>query len=320
MLLRNNNNPIITRNDVPDLGVHLRNVSSVFNPGAVKMNHTYHLMLRVQNRARETFLMMADSSDGINFTVRPELVNFKGIEQIDLEVYHIYDPRITRIDDIFYILFAIDTSEGTKLGLAKSDDLINFDFIDIVSQEDNRNGVLFPELINGYYARLDRPNIVKHDSVMSGNFICLSFSKDMKNWERESIIIEGRPHYWDELIGAGTPPIKTKDGWLIVYHGVATHFSSSNIYQAGVFILDLDDPSKVLARSKYNILEPRKDYELMGQVPNVVFPSGIIVEDSDASGFASENSQIKIYYGAADTSICLAEIELSQLVRMAKNE
>ena len=220
MLVRNNNNPIITRSDIPNLGAHLRDVSSVFNPGAVKVNDIYHLMLRVQNRGRETFLMMADSSDGIDFKIRLEPIHFKGIEKVDLDVYHIYDPRITQIDNIIYILFAIDSNMGTKLGLAKSNDLRSFEFMGIISEKNNRNGVLFPELINGYYARLDRPNTGKNDSVMSGDTICLSFSKDMKNWKHESIIIEGRTHYWDELIGAGTPPIKTKEGWLIIYHGV----------------------------------------------------------------------------------------------------
>ena len=126
MLIRSIYNPIITRKDIPDLGVHLRDVSSVFNPGAVKVNDIYHLMLRVQNRGRETFLMMADSSDGIDFKIRLEPIHFKGIEKVDLDVYHIYDPRITRIDDIFYILFAIDSNKGTKLGLSKSDDLMDF--------------------------------------------------------------------------------------------------------------------------------------------------------------------------------------------------
>ena len=101
--------------------------------------------------------------------------------------------------------------------------------------------------------------------------------------EMETVpLIEGRFHYWDEFIGSGPPPVKTRQGWLHIYHGVAGHFGSSNIYQAGVMLLDLNDPSKVLARSWCNILEPRELFELTGQVPNVVFPSGMIVKDFDA--------------------------------------
>ena len=102
------------------------------------------------------------------------------------------------------------------------------------------------------------------------------------HWEPVATLIEGRFHYWDEFIGSGPPPVKTRQGWLHIYHGVAGHFGSSNIYQAGVMLLDLQDPSKVLSRSWCNILEPREMYELTGQVPNVVFPSGMIVKEFDA--------------------------------------
>ncbi|MCK4510247.1 hypothetical protein KAW64_00825, partial [bacterium] len=93
-----------------------------------------------------------------------------------------------------------------------------------------------------------------------------------------------RLHYWDELIGPGPPPVKTREGWLLVYHGIATHLAGACIYQAGVALLALDDPSNVLARSRDNILEPRETYEIAGQVPNVVFPSGMIVERYDEQG------------------------------------
>ena len=126
--------------------------------------------------------------------------------------------------------------------------------------------------------------------------------------------------YWDELIGSGPPPIKTNEGWLLIYHGIATHFASANIYQAGVVLLDLEDPAQVMYRSKYNILEPREHYELLGQVPNVVFPTGIIVEEYDENGNAVMESAVKIYYGAADSCVCFAETTISTLIGMVKNE
>lgn len=313
-------NPILCRSDIPDLGPQLSDVSSVFNPGAVKVGDTYHLMLRVQNRGRETFLMMADSQDGRNYSVRKEVVHFNGIENIPEKVYHAYDPRITIIDETFYIMFAMDVDIGCQLGLAKSIDLKEFEFMGIVSDEDNRNGVLFPERVNGKFLRYDRPNKNTNAGITSGSTICLSESDDLVHWCKKAEVMSGRLHFWDELIGAGPPPVKTPEGWLLVYHGIAMHFQSSNIYQAGAALFDMKNPSKVISRSKYNILEPRENFELMGQVPNVVFPSGMIVEEFDSDGIAAIESPVNIYYGAADTCIGLVETTIKELLIMAKNE
>ena len=311
-------NPIITRKDIPEIAPHLLDVSSVFNPGAVKFSDIYMLILRVQNRGRETYLLKATANDGIHFTISDQVISFKGIEKIKEKIYHCYDPRITRIDDIYYIMFAMDMDDCCRLGLAQTRDFENFEFMGIVSEEDNRNGVLFPEKINGKYARLDRPNEVDlPDGPRTGSIIRLSESEDLLNWQTVGPVISGRSHYWDELIGAGPPPIKTEKGWLQIYHGVATHFGSSNIYQAGVMLLDLKNPLKVIGRSRYNIFEPREIYELIGQVPNVVFPSGAIVEEFDVNGFTKLNSQIFIYYGAADTTVCLAVSTIEELLRLA---
>jgi beta-1,4-mannooligosaccharide/beta-1,4-mannosyl-N-acetylglucosamine phosphorylase len=132
--------------------------------------------------------------------------------------------------------------------------------------------------------------------------------------------MRGRPRYWDELIGSGPPPVRTREGWLHVYHGVATHFGSANVYQAGVCLLDLDDPSRVIARGRNNILEPREPYELTGQVPNVVFPSGLIAEDVDEDGCASTDSVVRLYYGAADTAVGLAETTVAWLLEACRVE
>jgi len=134
----------------------------------------------------------------------------------------------------------------------------------------------------------------------------------MIDWTRISIIAEGVSHYWDEMVGSGPPPIKTRKGWLHIYHGIAMHYAP--IYQAGVMLLDLNDPSKVIARGSQNILEPREIYELAGQVPNVIFPTGIIAEDIDNEGFAKDNSEVKVYYGASDTSIGLASSTVEKLI------
>lgn len=319
MLDRHNNNPILTRSDVPNIPPQMVDVSSVFNPGAIKFNDKFILLLRVQNRGRETFIVKAESNDGVNFTVDNKIVDFKGIEKVPEKVYHIYDARISKIEGNYYILFAMDMDCGCQLGLARTSNFEDFDFLGIVSEGDIRNGVLFPEKVNGKYLRFDRPNKVQlANGTASGSAICLSESEDLLHWKTVSEVMGGRFHYWDENIGSGPPPVKTKEGWLHIYHGVAMHFASANIYQAGVALHDLNDPSKVLSRGKYNILEPREIWELAGQVPNVCFPSGMIVENYDEDGFASLDSKVLVYYGAADTVVGLATSTIKDLIECAK--
>jgi len=312
---RNPNNPILTRSDIPNIKPNLIDATSVFNPGAIKFQDKYLLMLRTQARSRETFLVMAESNDGVKFTVRDEIVHFKGLEKVKDRIYHIYDARITQIGDEFYIMFAMDMEDGCQLGVGSTKDFEEFEFLGIASNEDIRNGVLFPEKVNGKFLRMDRPNKARHSSgPTSGTSIWLSESDDLIHWNPVAPLISGRFHYWDEFIGSGPPPVKTREGWLHVYHGVAGHFGSANIYQGGVMLLDLNDPSKVIGRCRHNILEPREIWEMAGQVPNVCFPSGWVVESFDSEGFALPESEVKIYYGAADTVIGLYHTTVQELL------
>jgi beta-1,4-mannooligosaccharide/beta-1,4-mannosyl-N-acetylglucosamine phosphorylase len=130
--------------------------------------------------------------------------------------------------------------------------------------------------------------------------------------------MSGRPARWDELIGSGPPPIRTAEGWLHLYHGIATHFQSVNIYQAGVVLLDRDDPTRVLSRGTDNVLEPREMWELTGQVPNVVFPSGWTVSHTDPDGAAPGDAAVHIYYGAADTCVGRADTTVAELIDAAR--
>jgi beta-1,4-mannooligosaccharide/beta-1,4-mannosyl-N-acetylglucosamine phosphorylase len=312
---RHSRNPILTRKNIPAIAPHLKDVTSVFNPGAVKFGHTYLLILRVQSRSRETFFVTAESANGIDFAVSDKIVEFRGIEKVREKIYHIYDPRITGFHDGYYIMFAMDMDSGCRLGLGRTKNFKEFEFLGITSGKDVRNGVLFPEKVGGKYLRLDRPNEVRPEGgPLTGSTIWLSESDDLLQWQGRAPVISGRPHYWDEFIGSGPPPVKTRSGWLHIYHGVATHFSSTNIYQAGAVLLDLRNPEKVIARSRGNILEPRELYELVGQVSNVVFPSGMIIEEYDKDGYAEPDSRVKIYYGAADTAVGLATTTIRELL------
>jgi len=312
-------NPILTRRDVPDIPPHLADVTSVFNPGAIEFSGRTLLMLRVQSRSRETFMVMAESPDGARFSVRPEVVEFRGLETVKEKVYHVYDARITRLEGAHYIMFAMDMDSGCQLGLARTDDFRDFRFLGLTSSDDVRNGVLFPEKIGGVYLRMERPNRARLEGgPATGSTIWLAESDDLLNWRARAPLASGRFHYWDEHIGSGPPPVKTRRGWLHIYHGVATHFGSANIYQAGVLLLDLHDPSRVVGRSRRNILEPREPYELAGQVPNVVFPSGMVVEAYDGEGFALPESPVRVYYGAADTVVGLALTTIGDLLAAAE--
>ena len=313
MFKRYSNNPIISPKDIISSHPEMIDVSSVFNPGGIQFGNKILLLLRVQNRGRETLTVKATSDDGVHFSIDDEPIRFTGMDNLDETVFHIYDPRITKIENTYFVMAAMDVMGKCLLGLFKTDDFSSLEFLGITGEEDNRNGVLFSEKINGRFARLDRPNKkIVNNGVTTGGAIWYAESDDFIHWDSKELVMEGRLHYWDEHIGAGPPPVKTHKGWLMVYHGIAMHYQP--IYQAGVVLLDLDEPWKVISRGRYNVLEPREMWEMVGQVPNVVFPTGLIVDSVDDSGFTNSSSEIKLYYGAADTHIGLATSTIQELI------
>jgi len=176
----------------------------------------------------------------------------------------------------------------------------DFKRIAIISGPGNKDGVLFPEKINDLYVRLDRP--IGNDI----GSIWVSYSPDLINWGRSELVISPRPRFWDSFrIGASVPPIRTSHGWLEIYHGLKMT-PTGPIYRVGTVMLDIDNPATVLGRCFAPVLSPREEYERIGDVGNVVFASGAIVEP---------DGQVKLYYGAADTSICLATAHIDDLVQ-----
>lgn len=314
-MIRHASNPILTREHIISTHPSLRDVSSVFNPGGIMLNDRIVLLLRVQNRARETFILRAESLDGSHFTINNDPVVLTGLEDYPGKIYHVYDPRITMLNGEIHVLTAVDTDTGCYCAHFLTTDLKELRLTSFDTSTQMRNAVLFPDMINGLYHRFERYNSFKgSDGVSTGKSITYSTSHDLMNWENTTEVLKGNPHYWDELIGSGPPPLKTKYGWLHIYHGVATHFGSANIYQAGVSLHELSDPSRVIKRGKYNILEPRELYELTGQVPNVVFPSAAIPLTTDKDGTIPDGTDIYVYYGAADTTVCLAITNVKSLM------
>ncbi|MFN2370849.1 MAG: hypothetical protein ABR506_06790 [Candidatus Krumholzibacteriia bacterium] len=306
--------PLLTRADLPAMPPEIIDPTSVFNPGAATVDSATVLLLRVQTRGRRTYLVPARLTEGPAVACAGRPSELRGLASLDLEVFHVYDPRLTVLDGRLLVVTALDTDHGGRLALwhAAGDrgagfaGLERLELIGLVARQDTRNGVLFPARIGGRYALLERPNrAAPPGGPPTGSVITLQVSDDLERWEPAGEVMAGRPRYWDELIGAGPPPVPTARGWLLVYHGVATHFAAANVYQAGCALLDRDDPTRVLARGGDNVLEPREPWELTGQVPNVVFPSGLVVA---ADGTAH------LFYGAADTCVGLLATTLDELV------
>ena len=316
---RHPNSPIITREQLRMLGSDLEDVSSVFNPGAIHHEGRIIMLLRVQDRGRRTHLVKAVSQDGVNFRIDAEVLPIHGLEAFPHQVYHIYDPRIVRLEGSFYITCAVDCDEGCRVAIFSSPDLESMHYVGTLNDEQQRNGVLFDQKIEDRFWMLSRPN--EHtgaDGVKSGSRIFAYSSADLRSWQIEGLIMEGRPHFWDELIGPGPPPFRTSFGWILIYHGVATHFGGGGIYQAGMCLLDADDPRIVRARGKLNVLEPREIYELTGQVPNVVFPTGCVPIKPRSDGSVWMDDQLYVYYGAADTCVGLAITSPRKLLENSK--
>jgi len=326
---RNGKGPLLTRRDIPDMPPDVIDPSSVFNPGAVATGGRTHLLLRVQTRGRRTFLVPAVGK-GSKFKVAPRPVLFSGLDRLvehdeagPLTVYHIYDPRLTLLDEGLIVVTAVDTDHGCRLAVWRASgdprgDFAGLDQLELVGftrDRDTRNGVLFPEKVDGRYLMLDRPNDRRTGGgPLTGRGIILLSSDDLVEWREVGMVMAGRPHFWDELIGSGPPPVKAREGWLHIYHGVATHFLGVNVYQAGAVLLALDDPRNVLGRTRDNILEPRESWEMTGQVPNVVFPSGLTVSGTDAEGFAVPGAKLQLFYGAADTAVGMATSTLADII------
>jgi predicted GH43/DUF377 family glycosyl hydrolase len=293
-LQRHSENPIITPQDMPF------ECYSVFNAGAIKVKDEYILILRTECYARNTDFYVARSRDGVNFEVEPEPINYpmSELEQMGRRA-HRFDMRITPLDDTFYVCHAVWLDPwGCCVGIAQTDDFVNFKQVSM-SVPSNRNAALFPEKIKGKYVRLERPQNIDKTGHM-----WVSESLDLIHWGNPRPVILPYTNWNTVKSGAGAVPIKTEKGWLEIYHATCKTASTEN-YHLGVCMLDLEDPSKVLAAPKKFILAAQEIYECVGQVPNVVFTSGAIVEP---------DGEIKIYYGGADTRMCLATARIEDLI------
>lgn len=312
-------NPIITLEDFP---VPAR---AVFNCGQTMYNGQTILLIAAIYQDRKpngsiTGIHVARSDDGIHFEIEKEPLcdkrDWAGECPGNYDCW-VIDPRVTKIDDTYYIVRPAQVAAGGPAAvLEKTKDFESVEFVECIALPSNRVPCLFPEKINGQYVRLDRPyNLVEledkgghslDDKLVAG--IWISYSPDMVYWGKHRPLLYPPLSYANYKVGP-TPPIKTKEGWLEIIHGVYKE-NREFCYSIGAMLLDLNDPSKIIGIAKDCILTPNEPYEIKGRVDNVVFPCGAIADE--------ETDTIRIYYGGADTCIGLATGSLSELIDACK--
>lgn len=294
-------NPIITRDDVP------YHCNTVFNAAACKYNDEYLLLLRIEDFEGKSHLTLARSHDGLDFKVddKPWILPSKDPYFEPYERLGIEDPRITPLEGKYYITYTAYGPYGVRIGIGVTEDFKKFDRISLATDVDNKDGVLFPEKINGKYAMITRP--AGRGGKM--NLMWITYSPDLIHWGESRVLMFFSPGGWSAFkIGASTPPIKTEKGWLVLFHGVRVT-GGGLIYRVGAMLLNLDEPHIIEGYTPFYIFGPTELYERVGDVPNVVFPCGVILEN---------NNELKIYYGAADTCIALATANLDDILKVCQ--
>lgn len=307
LLTRYEANPILSPNDMP------APCCAVYNSGVVKTPAGEYIMAsRFETLSKKQQVWVSRSKNGIDFVPDPEPVKFvckpEDEEEYNETVYlegpligSWYDPRICPVEGKYYITYCVGGDFGCRIALGVTEDFRTVNHISFPLHMVNRNAVLFPEKIGGEYWMLHRP---QHAVSSSNGSIWIASSPDLRYWGNCRLVANSQ-HYWEcKKIGPAAPPIKTEAGWLIVYHSVFSHSSGVN-YGAGVMLLDLEQPWKVIGRCPDCILYVEELYEMVGQVPNVVFPGAVIPE---------QDGTVKIYYGAADYVQCLATAKLRELI------
>jgi len=299
LLKRHPENPIITPAMLPG-------ADATFNCGQTMYDGKTILLVSIDWVKGYSETRVAESADGVHFTFHDKtLFDFSGS---GLEPYtrRIIDTRVTKIDDAYYIVFPGQGGFGPCGVLTRTTDFRTAEPMGVISLPPNRVPCLFPEKIGGRYARIDRPG---HTPAGPGD-MWISYSHDLLYWGDHRFLTTSFAGWTKTKLGP-TPPIKTDEGWLVVIHGVQTP-CSGNVYRLGALLLDLEDPTKIIGKTRSWILAPTEPYEIMGNVLNVVFTCGAIAD--------SEQDRLRVYYGCADTSIGLATCRLSDLVGMCLNE
>ncbi|MBZ5603107.1 MAG: glycoside hydrolase family 130 protein [Acidobacteriia bacterium] len=299
---RYSQNPILTKRDVP------YPVETVHNAAVVRHGNEYIMLFRSHLRTGRSIIGLARSYDGFNFSVAPQpfLIPDRDGPFAEYEEFGVEDPRVTALDGEYLITYSAYSRNGVRIALARTKDFERVEKLSLITEADYRNVVIFPEKINGLYARLDRP----HSEIAPWS-IWISYSPDLRYWGDSQLVMRPQQYHWDEMkIGPGAPPIRTEQGWLSIYHGVFRTMSGS-VYRLGIALHELLNPAKVIGVSDQWILQPEAPWETTGYVPNVVFTCGAVPEP---------DGSVKIYWGGADSVMCVGEANIAELISMCLHQ
>jgi len=299
LFMRVSQNPLITVVDVPG------RAAAVFNPGVALLPDETVLLLRIEDQRGMSHLRVARSRDGEGgWRIADQPLLEPGLPEWPYEEWGCEDARLTQIGESEWVIaYTAYSRYGPAVALAKTDDFETVTRLGVVMPPNNKDATLLPEKVDGEWFILHRP------ITGSAEHIWYASSNDLVHWAKPGCMMmdRGGP-WWDGLrIGVGAVPIATEAGWLLIYHGVK-NVLERDIYRLGLALLDRQNPRQLLARTTEWIFGPHEDYEFRGQAGNVVYTCGAAVK----------GGQVWMYYGAADTSVCLAKAQLRDLVEAAQ--
>ena len=299
LLHRHGGNPILTAADWP------YPINSVFNAGAVTLvDGTTLLLCRVEDRRGLSHLCAARSDNGVDgweIDTRPTLLGDP--DNHPEELWGVEDPRITFVPELgkYAVVYTAYTRDGPGVALAFTEDFRSFERLGVIMSPEDKDAALLPHRIDGDWALIHRPVSAPRAHMW------VSFSPDLRNWGNHRMMLEARKGAWWDAnkIGLSSPPIETRRGWLVIYHGVK-HTAAGAIYRLGLALFDLKKPDQCLRRGDEWVFGPSEPYEMHGDVGNVVFPCGYTI--------GADGDTVRLYYGAADTSLALATGSISRML------
>ncbi|HEY5704808.1 MAG TPA: glycoside hydrolase family 130 protein [Terrimicrobiaceae bacterium] len=334
-------NPILAPQDIAPSLADLQ-IQCLLNPGCFRFDHKIWLLLRVAEQplqpAGKTIVPIFDSDGGIELLEfdhndpkldhsDPRVCRYDGVDYLttishlrpvcsedgihfheqdaippvvaegELESYGIEDCRVVQIGEDYYLSYTAVSANGVGVGLRSTRNWRHFSRHGLIFPPHNKDCAIFAETLNGMFLALHRPS----SPEIGGNFIWLAESPDLRHWGRHRCLARTRPGMWDSTrVGAGAAPIRTTQGWLEIYHGA----NAQNRYCLGALLLDLEEPWRVLARSREPIMEPIATYEREGFFGNVIF----------SNGHLTDGDELTLYYGASDSVICGARFSIREIL------
>jgi predicted GH43/DUF377 family glycosyl hydrolase len=340
-------NPLLSPNDIPASREGLE-ITCLLNPGVFRFNGKTWLIVRVAERPQQkpdviSFPILTQTGNIEIIEIKkddPELsardarvINYKGTDYLTtlshlrllcsddgiafyepedypslvgegiLEAFGIEDCRVALIEGKYYLTFTSVSDNGVGVGLRTTTDWKHFEKHGMILPAHNKDCAIFEEKINGLFYALHRPSSVD----IGGNYIWIASSPDGVHWGNHHCIVRTRKGLWDsKRVGAGAAPIKTDKGWLEIYHGA----NNDHHYCLGAFLMDLEDPAKVISRTIEPIMVPAAEYEIHGFFGQVVFTNGHVVEP--------DGDTVTLYYGAADEFVCAARFSIKEIMSLLK--